>query len=346
MLNNPKVSIVVPVYNVEKYLRECLDSLVNQTLEDVEIICVNDGSTDSSLQILEEYASKDSRIKIFNQKNQGVSAARNFGIKNVNGKYLTFVDADDWIELNALEILYKTIEERKTEMLIFSFKNYFSTTDIVKDDRLLFANKNDINFLNAYEDIFNSPMGTWGKIYKTDLIKKNEILFPLDIQCGEDRPFYINACICAKNIAVLDEPLYYYRRNILGSLTQGNSTTLSDLYLANQMIIKMICKFENKKQIQCAFLYSYIDCIIWGYNISKSYKNKDIKYLKLVKKECREFKKYPKFPIKVYKKLTDKINEFEKLYIRKIFEPFIEIEKRETRFALYLFEKQVINIVK
>ncbi len=349
MMNKPKVSIVVPVYNGEKYLRECLDSLVNQTLKELEIICVNDGSTDSSTQILKEYASKDSRIKVLNQKNHGVSAARNFGIENFSGEYLTFVDADDWIELNALEILYKTIEERKTEMLIFSFKNYFSPTDVVKDNRLLFADKikgNDITFLNSYENIFNSPMGTWGKIYKAELIKKNKILFPLNIQCGEDRPFYIKACICAKNIAVLDEPLYYYRRNISGSLTQGNSTTLSDLYIANQMIKKMIYKFKNKKQIHCAFLSSYIDCIVWGYKISKSHKIKDIGYLKLVKKECREFRKYINFPAESYKKLTDKITEFEKLFIKKIFEPFIEIEKRKNRFSLYLFEKQVINIAK
>ena len=121
MNNNIKISIIVPVYNVEKYLRECLDSLINQTLEDIEIICVNDGSTDSSPQILEEYASRDSRIRVFHQENQGVSVAYNYGIKQVKGKYFTIVDSDDWIREDSCELLYETIEKRKY-YIFFYFK--------------------------------------------------------------------------------------------------------------------------------------------------------------------------------------------------------------------------------
>ena len=106
---NCRVSVIVPVYNVEKYLKQCLDSLINQTLEDIEIICVNDGSTDSSLNILEEYQNKDNRIKIISQENKGVSAARNLGLKNAKGEYLLFIYADDWVELNALEELFNNI---------------------------------------------------------------------------------------------------------------------------------------------------------------------------------------------------------------------------------------------
>ena len=120
----PKVSIIVPVYNVEKYLCQCLESLVHQTLTDIEIICVNDGSTDNSLGILNKYAQLDSRIKVFSQKNQGVSSARNLGLEKVNGEYITFVDSDDWIELNACEILYNTAQERNTDILLCSYYNY------------------------------------------------------------------------------------------------------------------------------------------------------------------------------------------------------------------------------
>ena len=101
-----KISIIVPVYNTEPYLEQCLDSIINQTLEDIEIICVNDGSTDNSLSVLEEYASKDNRIKIINQENEGPGFARNNGLKSVNGEYVLFVDSDDWIELNTCEALY------------------------------------------------------------------------------------------------------------------------------------------------------------------------------------------------------------------------------------------------
>lgn len=102
----PKVSIIVPVYNVEKYLRKCIDSLVNQTLNDIEIICINDGSTDKSLKILKEYKNKDSRIILLNQENSGQSVARNRGIEIAKGEYLGFVDPDDWIDLDYYEKLY------------------------------------------------------------------------------------------------------------------------------------------------------------------------------------------------------------------------------------------------
>lgn len=101
-----KVSVIVPVYNVEKYLRECLNSLVNQTLKEIEIICINDGSEDSSLEILNEYASKDSRFVIINQENSGQSVARNKGLDVAKGEYIGFVDSDDWVDLNFFENLY------------------------------------------------------------------------------------------------------------------------------------------------------------------------------------------------------------------------------------------------
>ena len=106
-----KVSVVIPVYNVEGYLEECLDSVINQTLEDIEIICINDGSTDNSLEILEEYAKKDNRIKILNQENQGISATRNNGLKICKGKYICFLDSDDYLELNALMETYDISEK-------------------------------------------------------------------------------------------------------------------------------------------------------------------------------------------------------------------------------------------
>ena len=116
MNNSPKVSIIVPVYNVEKYLEKCLDSLVNQSLHDIEIICVNDGSKDDSLDILEKYAKKDSRIKIINKQNQGLSAARNDGLKVAAGEYVGYVDSDDWVDLNFYEKLYESAKKYNAEI--------------------------------------------------------------------------------------------------------------------------------------------------------------------------------------------------------------------------------------
>ena len=116
-----KVSVIIPVYNVEKYLRKCLESVVNQTLKDIEIICVNDGSTDSSALILDEYARNDNRIKVYTQENQGQGAARNMALELAQGDYIAFVDSDDWLEVSALEELYKFITEKGAEAVVFDF---------------------------------------------------------------------------------------------------------------------------------------------------------------------------------------------------------------------------------
>ena len=120
-----KISIVLPVYNVANYLRKCLDSLVNQTFKDFEVICVNDGSTDMSLSILEGYSLTDSRFKIITQENRGLSGARNTGIKHVRGEYVLFVDSDDWLEDNALEELYNHVKGFNSEITMFKFR-YFN----------------------------------------------------------------------------------------------------------------------------------------------------------------------------------------------------------------------------
>ena len=120
-MNNPKISVIIPVYNTETYLLECLDSIVNQTLKDIEIICVNDGSTDNSLSILKEYASKDNRIKIIDKENEGQGYSRKVGLDNSTGKYILFCDSDDYYsELTAFEELYNYIEKVEVDVVIFS----------------------------------------------------------------------------------------------------------------------------------------------------------------------------------------------------------------------------------
>ena len=121
-----KISVIIPVYNVEKYLKECLNSVINQTLKDLEIICVNDGSIDNSLKIMKEYALKDPRIKILSQKNQGVSEARNFGIKNATGEYVAFLDADDCVSLDFYEKLYTKAKETNSDIVVSEYMYRFN----------------------------------------------------------------------------------------------------------------------------------------------------------------------------------------------------------------------------
>ena len=126
------VSVIIPVYNVEKYLEECLDSVCNQTLANIEIICVNDGSTDGSVDILNAYAEKDDRIKIISQSNQGLGASRNNGLKASSGKYILFLDSDDYIDLTSLEKLVDNIVSNDSDMVLFKFQNFDDNKNLHK----------------------------------------------------------------------------------------------------------------------------------------------------------------------------------------------------------------------
>ena len=132
MSNNLKVSVIIPVYNVEQYLNQCLDSVINQTLKDIEIICVDDGSTDNSFKMLEEYAQKDNRIKVIHQKNKGAAAARNEGLYIAQGKYLSFLDSDDFFEIDMLEQMYNCAEKYNTDIVVC--KSKVISNGIIKDN--------------------------------------------------------------------------------------------------------------------------------------------------------------------------------------------------------------------
>ncbi len=348
-----KISIVVPVYNVEKYLRECLDSLVNQTLEDIEIICVNDGSTDSSPQILEEYASKDNRIKIFNQENQGVSAARNFGIKNVNGEYLTFVDSDDWIKKDACEILYKTIKERNSDILLFSYFNYYDNF-IIQDIRLkkilITAKDKNIKFKDYSNEFFKVPLMTCGKIYKTDVILNNNIFFPLNIHVSEDMVFVVKSFINAESISIIDVGLYYYRRSTSQSLSKNCAINSSYFYKGHLKLKEIIYsseKLQNKDEVYAASLYNTARVLLSYFNnISNNtgFKKQSIKYIKKIKKDYKPYAKKDENSIIMYKRIQNTIKNYNYLLIKKLIEPIFELEQRTDRTVFYLFEKQILNI--
>ena len=198
-----KVSAIIPIYNVEQYLSKCLDSVINQTLRDIEIICINDCSSDNSLEILKEYANKDNRIKIIDFKeNKGVSVARNEGIKVARGEYIAFVDSDDFIDLDFYEKLYSKAKEKNA--------------DIAKGNlRYLDENNqelNDFKNLNGKikENKFNFNCNFSSAIYKTSLLKDNQIIFQPDISCGEDRLFQITALLNSNSLEIVDDVLYTY----------------------------------------------------------------------------------------------------------------------------------------
>ena len=204
-----KVSVIIPVYNTENYLRACLDSVVNQTLRDIEIICVNDGSTDNSLSILKEYAQKDSRIVLINQKNAGVSAARNNAIAVAKGEYLAFLDSDDWFEPDAMEVAYSKISQDKTDVVVFAWKIYYENKFCNEVNTGII--EKFLNSTNSLDDFIKLSALVWDKLFKTEFIRKHNILFPDGITVTEDGIFcnlvqfsgakysYLNKCLANHN---------------------------------------------------------------------------------------------------------------------------------------------------
>lgn len=223
-----QITVILPVYNVEKYLKQCLDSIVNQTFKDFECLCVNDGSTDNSLSILQEYAQKDKRFKIITQKNGGTSVARNTGIKHTNTKYLTFIDSDDWITENYLEILYNKIEETNADIVRASYKFYFEEDNSYKSAKIREIHK--INTNSNIERLYKGYAGAfvWAKLYKTTLLKDNNILF-YEGFTAEDCPFSSLVYLYSKKITFISDELLFYRKYNL-SMTANTQKQLTDAF--------------------------------------------------------------------------------------------------------------------
>ena len=211
----PKITIIVPVYNQEQYIRECLDSIINQTLEDIEVICVNDCSTDSSLSILEEYAQKDNRIKIFSQeKNLGTGLARNIAIDASEGEYIMFVDPDDYIELKACEILYNNAKSYDSDFVEFLFDRFDKEKNFYTIEKLYDLPNNGLidKELILKSNIFSAPIMAWNKFYKSDFLQTNKIYFH-NSRLAEDHIVTIKTRCLANRITYLNSVLYHYRIN-------------------------------------------------------------------------------------------------------------------------------------
>ena len=219
-IENPKISVIIPVYNVEKFLRKCLDSVVNQTMRDIEIICVNDGSTDGSLDILKKYATKDDRIIVINQTNSFVESARNNGLKIARGEYIQFVDSDDYLELNACETAYKYALQYDADVVVFGYKNFPKQVGNVKNRRYTLKHKEVKVFhggLRSGRHLCRNAI--WYKLYRHEIIKG--CYFPEWIRCGEDVHFNFQVDKKINTLVQIPEQLYNYRLN-LNSITTSS----------------------------------------------------------------------------------------------------------------------------
>ncbi len=264
-----KVSIIVPVYNVEKYLSKCLESLINQTLKDIEIICVNDGSIDNSLDILKNFAQKDPRIKIIDKQNEGVAIARNIALEQATGEYIGFVDSDDYIDLDYFEKLYNTATKNNSDIAVTSIlkhKKYFDKYNVRYSEEQVAENiQEKIKLCGDKKHFF---FYAWNKIYKTDLIKNNKIKFS-EGQIYEDVMFAMNALYFSNKVVSVPNTKYHYveRNNSLVKYKDKAGKKAEDLTKAytnlqefcqdKNIILPERLNYYTKKNI-CLFLTEYI----------------------------------------------------------------------------------------
>lgn len=236
-----KISVIVPVYNVESYIERCLESIIHQTYNKLQIILVDDGSTDRSLQICQQYASQDSRIRIVKQKNAGSSAARNMGISLASGKYLTFIDSDDWLSDNlAISKMYNALKTYGLKICIGSFDGF---DEYINSYRLFHHDSR--NRIYKIKDWFSfeytgtrtiSFVTPWGKLFSTELFK--HVRFPI-VKVGEDDLTLWRIYLQTHQLIFIDKPVYIYRMNRRNSIMNCNNILLPSLSAVEQRIAVM-----------------------------------------------------------------------------------------------------------
>ncbi len=238
-VGSPKVSVIIPVYNASNYLKGCLDSVLKQSLIELEVICIDDGSTDDSLEILKKYGKEDFRIKIIHQENNGAAAARNAGIQIASGDYIAFIDSDDTIDLNAYEISYKKAKELDVDVLMFG-EEKFSTPDTI--------------CTNGFEALnLSGAMMLWNKLYKRSFLVENDFKIPEDSKCYHDECFNSIVLPKAKCIRCISNKFYHYQRKRSGSIqTSSNLKKKADHVL---FYASFVC--ENWKLNGYIEKYSY-----------------------------------------------------------------------------------------
>ena len=266
-MNNPLISIIVPVYNAEKYVEICITSILNQTYKNIEIIAINDGSKDSSLKILEELEKKDSRVKVLNKENSGVSSTRNLGLNHSSGEYVSFIDSDDWIEEDLYSTMISKMQENNCDCGMFE---YF----------IDFPNETTVHTHSANEVITNkeallytiTPVNRFSctKIFSRESI--TDVFFDRNIYVGEDTLFACTALKKSKKVYFSNKALYHYRQNIESATGSGYNLKFISVIDAYEKICNLVSDDEelyvNAKTELAVFLIN---------NIVGLYKNSDMK---------------------------------------------------------------------
>ena len=215
-MDNPLISVIIPVYNVERYISKCIESITSQTYGNLEILLVDDGSTDCSGAICDEYAMSDKRIRVFHNPNKGVSSARNFGLIHAKGDFISFVDSDDWLDTNAYKELITFLSKSDSEIVFFDFKLVSNGNEIPYT--LPYSDDKD-TFIRQYLDYYLTSV--WLCLINRDFIIRNNITFNERVIISEDLLFMTEVIIKAHKLGYLGKFFYYHNRDNIGSITHS-----------------------------------------------------------------------------------------------------------------------------
>lgn len=270
------ISVIVPVYNSEKYLQECIKSILNQTYRNLEIILINDGSTDSSSAIINEFCGMDNRIKVFHKSNHGVSHSRNFGIGKANGKYLFFIDADDTIECNTLELLYNRIENDNSDCSVCNIKYVDEITNEYKEyvlPDISFNIRTEINDIFPALHMNRALNSCWGKLYKRSILLSNELKFDENYSILEDGMFVTDYLAVSDRCSLVSTCCYNYRQysgfSLMKAKNKNEMEALSTKYFKDSWLRSIL----NESNL--LIYYKYIFWMLRVF-VGRIYKSQDL----------------------------------------------------------------------
>lgn len=297
-----KVSVIIPCYNSEHYVSKCIDSVLKQSLSDIEVIVVDDGSADHTHQILQEYQKQDSRVIVIHQSNQGLSSARNAGMKVAHGKYIGFVDSDDWIHEDMYLELYKASEKFSADIAISTFFEVYQDCimptyehlpeGLTRWDMLECRESVIMRFLsNDYLRLQGSAKSkppfwrgyVWNRLYKAEFLQQKQITFPSELKgFWEDLIFSFQVILCSDTVACLDRPLYYYQCNRPGSLASCMKLSGENFFTELEPASKMIESLFSGKE-------AFVDACRQAFNLHKAsfFVESQLEQLSSCKKENR-----------------------------------------------------------
>ena len=279
----PLVSIIVPIYNAEKYLEKCLDSIRNQTLKDIEIICVNDGSTDASLSILESYAKRDSRIKIISKENAGLVAARKTGVAEAKGKYIGYVDSDDWIEPDMYASLFELAEINQADMVTSGYfleGNYTTVhLDTVEEgvytgELIEYLRENAIYCTGKKEVGIRASLCC--KLFRTELLRDVQAKIPNEITLSEDKLCLVTFLLECSSVVVEKKAYYHYRINTTSMTHEANTEYLLHMNRIYQYLIGLYSHKNFTEAMRTQVEIYIIERLIHGINTHIGLKNRNL----------------------------------------------------------------------